>query len=154
MTALSAGFAQPADATLDSFCHTMIIVLVDSQLLKSEEALWNWLVACSMRVKASDGRHGMLAVALDERTGHAFLNKRREFATLQLLDVYELGERAIRAATLALRLFHQCRLLLASALPTIAITGLVICNCSSAMRRWTVCPWRTLLRARLRLCVG
>jgi hypothetical protein len=108
---------QDAAATLDSFCHTMTIVLVDNHLLKSDDALWNWLAACWARVRSSDGRHAMLVVAMDERTGRAFLSKRPENETLQLLYVHDLGERAIRPTMLALRLLHGCRILLASALP-------------------------------------
>jgi hypothetical protein len=108
---------QDAAATLDSFCHTMTIVLVDNHLLKSDDALWNWLAACWVRVRSSDGRHAMLVVAMDERTGRAFLSKRPENETLQLLYVHDLGERAIRPTMLALRLLHRCRILLASALP-------------------------------------
>jgi hypothetical protein len=95
----------------------MIVVLVDSRLLNSEEALWDWLAACWTSVRRSKKRHGMLAVVPDERTGQAFLNKRRGFETLQLLYVHDLGERAMRGTMLALRLLHNCRVLLASALP-------------------------------------
>src|SRR5437016_6015068 len=49
---------------------------------------------------------------------HAFSAKRATFASLQLLQVHDLGERAIRPAMLSLRLLHECRVLLASALPT------------------------------------
>ena len=108
-----------ADATLDSVSHTMTIVLVDSEFLKGgDDALWDWLAACWTRVKNSNGRHFAVAVAMDERVGQAFLKKRPEFGTLQLLQVTDLGERAIRPAMLALRLLHEGRVLLASALPS------------------------------------
>ena len=107
----------PAGQTLDSFCHTLTVVLIDNQLLNGEAAFWDWLVDCWTTVRASDGRHAMLAVALDERTGQAFSSKRSELGALQLLQVQDLGERAIRPAMLALRMVHQCRILLASALP-------------------------------------
>jgi hypothetical protein len=108
-----------AAATLDGFCHTMTVVLVDEELLrKGNEALWDWLATCWTATRNSNGRHSTLAIAMDERVGNAFSRKRPEFAMLQLLQVHGLGERAIRPAMLALRLLHQCRILLAAALPS------------------------------------
>jgi hypothetical protein len=108
-----------AAATLEAFCHTMTIVLVDGELLrKADNALWDWLAACWTATRESDGQHGMLAVAMDERVGDSFCAKRSEFSSLQLLYVHSLGERAIRPSMLALRLLHECRVLLAAALPT------------------------------------
>jgi TIR domain-containing protein len=107
-----------AAATLDGFCHTMTVVLVDGELLRrGDDALWDWLAACWTATTNSKGRHAMLAVAIDERAGDAFSRKRPELATLQLLQVHDLGERAIRPTMLALRLLHQCRMLLVAALP-------------------------------------
>jgi hypothetical protein len=109
---------RPAAETLDNFCHTLTVVLIDSELLRlSQDALWDWLAACWTTTGNSKGRHGMLAVAMDERSGNAFAGKRRELGTLQTLQVHDLGERAIRQTMLALRLLHQCRILLAAALP-------------------------------------
>jgi hypothetical protein len=100
-----------------SFCHTLTVVLVDSTLLeKADDAMWDWLAECWVFTNASDGRHAMLVLPMDERVGHQFLAKRSQFGTLQLQQVYDLGERAIRPAMLALRLLHECRILLASAL--------------------------------------
>lgn len=107
-----------AAATLDGFCHTVTVVLADAELLKKgDDALWDWLAACWTATRNSNGRHAMLAVAMDERVGDGFSGKRPELATLQLLQVHALGERAIRPTMLALRLLHQCRILLASSLP-------------------------------------
>lgn len=107
------------DETLDDFCHTLAVVLVDRTLLnQGDDALWDWLAECWKAVRASNGRNTMLVVPMDERIGDQFLGKRSEFGTLQLLQVTDLGERAIRSAVLALRLLHECRILLATALPS------------------------------------
>ena len=104
--------------TLDSFCHTLTVVLIDRALLdKAGDALWDWLAECWTYTNASNGRHTMLAVPMDERVGDQFSGKRSAFDTLQVRQVYELGERAIRPAMLALRLLHECRVLLAAVLP-------------------------------------
>jgi hypothetical protein len=103
--------------TLDSFCHTLTVVLVDNVLLSKFDApTWDWLEACWAHVRLSNGRHAMIVVALDERVGKRFLAIRPGFATLQLLQVHSLGESAIRQAMLSLFLLHTCRVLLAQAL--------------------------------------
>lgn len=110
---------QAAPETLDAFCHTLVVVFADQVFLsKSSVALWDWLVSCWTHTDASNGRHLMLVVAMDERQGRAFTAKRPELEALQLLLVYDLGEYAIRPAMLALRILHECRVLLATALPT------------------------------------
>lgn len=107
--------------TLDSFSHTLTVVLVDTEFLaKSDEALWDWLAQCSLHTSASNGRHAMLVVAMEERLGDGFAKNRAALATLQWRPVHELGERAIRPAMLALLVLHECRLLLANALPAVA----------------------------------
>lgn len=104
--------------TLDSFCHTMTVVFIDRSLLdKGDSALWDWLAECWRLTNASNGKHAMLAVAMDERVGRLFSAKRPVLGSLQLLQVHDLGERAIRPAMLSLRLLHECRILLAEALP-------------------------------------
>jgi hypothetical protein len=109
---------QPANSMLDAFCHTLTVVFVDRAILdKSTAPLWVWLVRCWTHTDASRGRHAMIAVAMDERIGRAFSVKRPELESLQLLQTYTLGEHAIRPAMLALRILHECRLLLAGALP-------------------------------------
>lgn len=110
---------QAAPETLDTFCHTLVVVFADQAFLsRSEAALWDWLASCWTHTDASNGRHLMLVVAMDERQGRAFTAKRPELEALQLLQVYGLGEYAIRPAMLALRMLHECRVLLATALPT------------------------------------
>jgi TIR domain-containing protein len=107
-----------AAQTLDSFCHTLTVVLIDHALLKKDDgALWDWLSDCWEHADASNGRHGMLAVPMEERTGEEFCGKREPLETLQLLQVHVLGEKAIRPAMLALRVLHESRILLADALP-------------------------------------
>jgi len=106
-----------ATQTLDSFGHTLTLVLVDHTLLtRGGEWLWDWLAECWKHTDASNGRHSMLVVPLEERLGHQFSSKRPSLQSLQVLPVHDLGERAIRPATLALRVLHECRLLLARAL--------------------------------------
>ncbi len=120
LEAFSAVPSRDATTTLDAFCHTLAVVLVDRALLdKGGEALWNWLAQCWTHIDSSNGKHAMLAVAMDERVGHAFSSKRPSLAAVQLLAVHDLGERAIRPAMLALRMLHGCRILLAGALPVV-----------------------------------
>ncbi len=103
---------------LDAFCHTLTIVLVDRDLLaKGGDPLWDWVADCWTHAAASNGRHAMFAIPMDERIGHAFSAKRPALDRLQLLQVHDLGERAIRPAMLSLRMLHESRVLLAEALP-------------------------------------
>jgi hypothetical protein len=109
--------ALDAAGTLDSFCHTVTVVLIDRALLdKTDAAMWDWLAECWKLTSASNSRHAMLAVPMDERIGRAFSAKRPGLVSLQLLQVHELGEPAIRPAMFSLRLLHECRILLAEAL--------------------------------------
>src|SRR5882724_1633241 len=63
----------PALDLLDAFCHTLAVVFIDRALLdKTAAPFWDWLVQCWSHVDASDGRHAILAVAMDERIGRAF----------------------------------------------------------------------------------
>lgn len=110
---------RPAAETLDGFCHTLVMVLVDRDLLdRSGNELWDWLQACWAHVRASNGRHSMIVAPLDERVGREFSAKRPGLDALQLLHVHEFGEHAIRPSMLAMRMIHECRILLARALPT------------------------------------
>jgi hypothetical protein len=103
---------------LDSVCHTVTVVIVDDALLgKGSDDLWDWLAQCWTHTSTSNYRHSMFAIAMDERVGDRFTRKRPVFTSLQLLHVHELGERAIRPATLALRIVHEGRLVLARGLP-------------------------------------
>jgi len=115
---------RPPAETLDTFCHTFVLVLVDNGLLGQRGgALWDWLAECWGHIGRSSGRHGILVVAIDERVGDQFTRIRNEFGTLQVLQVHALGERAIRPAMLALRTLHECRLLLASGVQIVAPPG-------------------------------
>jgi hypothetical protein len=106
---------QAAPATLDAFCHTLVVVFADQALLgKGSAALWDWLLSCWTHTDSSNGRHLMLVVAMDERPGRAFIDKRPGLEALQLLQVHSLGEHAIRPAMLSLRVVHECRVLLLS----------------------------------------
>ena len=106
-----------AAEVLDSFCHTVTVVLADRALLENgSDPLWDWLADCWNHTSASNGRHAVLVVALDERVGSAFLGKRADFANLQLLQVHSLGEPAIRPAMFSLLLLHECRVRLSEAL--------------------------------------
>jgi hypothetical protein len=104
---------------LDVFSHTLTIVLVDRELLnRTDNLLWEWLSGCWTHTANSAGRHEMIVLSMDERIGNLFSSKRSSLASLQLLQNHDLGERAIRASMFALRLLHECRVLLARALPT------------------------------------
>ena len=106
-----------AAGVMDSFCHTVTVVLADRAFLdKGDDPLWDWLADCWNHTRASNGRHGLLVVALDERIGKGVLAKRPDFASLQLLQIHSLGEPAIRPAMFALLLLHECRVRLAEAL--------------------------------------
>lgn len=108
----------PAAETLDSFCHTLTVALVDCCLLaKGGDALWDWLADCWAHIDASGGRHAMVFIPMEERQGTQISEKRPSLATLQMRPIHELGERAIRPAMLAMLLLHECRLLLASGAP-------------------------------------
>ena len=105
---------------LDAFCHTVTVVFIDRALLdKAGDPMWDWLAECWTLTSASNGRHAMLAIAMDERTGHLYSKKRPSLASHQLLQVHDLGESAIRPAMLALRVLHECRVRLAEALPKV-----------------------------------
>jgi hypothetical protein len=107
--------------TLDSFCHTLTVVFIDRALLdKGGDPMWDWLAECWTLTSASNGRHAMLAIAMDERTGRLYSGKRPSLTTHQLLQVHDLGESAIRPPMLALRVLHECRARLADGLPKAA----------------------------------
>jgi hypothetical protein len=106
--------------TLDAFCHTVTVVFIDRALLdKAGDPIWDWLAECWTLTSASNGRHAMLAIAMDERTGRLYSGKRPSLVSHQLLQVHVLGESAIRPAMLALRILHECRLRLAEGLPKV-----------------------------------
>ncbi|MBB4635869.1 toll/interleukin-1 receptor domain-containing protein [Longimicrobium terrae] len=115
--------AAPPDSpagTLDRVCHTLIVVLVDDSFVDTgDSALWMWLGACWDHVAASDGRHGMQALPMEERIGNRFVARHSALSKLQVRPVQELGERALRPTMLALRTLHDCRVLLAGGLPTV-----------------------------------
>ena len=57
---------RPVPGMLDASCHTLTVVFIDRALLdKATASFWGWLVQCWNHVDASDGRHAMLAVALE-----------------------------------------------------------------------------------------
>jgi hypothetical protein len=106
--------------TLDSFCHTLIVIWADEHLAdRCSSTFSDWLAECWNVIQASEGRHSIIIVARDERIAEEWTRKNPNFANLQLLYLHELGERAIRPATFALRLLHESRLLLSSGVPPI-----------------------------------
>jgi hypothetical protein len=112
---------RPADQLLDAFCHTVTVVFSDQALLeKGGDPLWDWLAECWDQTRSSNGRHAMLAIAMEERFGRSYSDKRPSLGSHQLLHVRDLGETAIRPAMLALRMLHECRLRLAESLPKVA----------------------------------
>lgn len=110
--------AESAAKVLDEFAHTLVMVLIDDELLRADRALWNWLGDCWAHVSVSNGRHSLLAVPMEERLGARFTGMDARLATLQVRPVEELGEKGIRPAMLALRALHEGRLLLARGLPS------------------------------------
>jgi hypothetical protein len=83
---------------------------------QGEEALFDWLSECSEHIRQSNNRHSMITVAMEESDGRKYTSKRRPLEALQLLSAYSLGEFAVRPATLALRLLHEARKVLAEGL--------------------------------------
>ena len=86
---------------------------------EAEDELWDWLEECWAHTRSSKKRHLMIVVPMEERAGDQFSAKKPKLKTLQLLPAQLLGERAIRPAMLAIRALHECRVLLAGALPRI-----------------------------------
>ena len=110
--------------TLDIFCHTLTIVLVDQALLeRGDDAFWDWIAGCWAHTDQSNGRHAMVVMVMEERQVGKCSSKRPSLGTLQLQAVQELGERAIRPAMLALLALHKCRLLLATGLSPLPSTS-------------------------------
>jgi hypothetical protein len=128
---------------LDGFDHTLTLVLIDMEFLRTGDAtLWDWLGDCWRHTDASAGRHAMLAVPMEERLGDQFGRKNDAVQSLQVRPVQELDERAIRPALLALRVLHECRLLLAAAVSTTISSGSLRgcahrrAECLSAPTKW------------------
>jgi hypothetical protein len=72
----------PASQTIENFCHTLTIVLIDHALLdKGDDSLWDWLAECWTHTNASRGRHSILAVPMEERLGDQFSQKRSALRT-------------------------------------------------------------------------
>jgi hypothetical protein len=108
---------EPAAQMLDAFCHTLVIVLVGSGLLEDKDpALLNWVEACWKHVAASDGRHGAIALPLNEELRDDFTAKRAGLSALQIRPAHEFGEAVIRPAMVALFALDRSRLLLARGL--------------------------------------
>lgn len=103
----------PPPQKLDAFCHTLVIVLVDRNLLdKSTDLVQQWLAACWKHVDGSNGRHRMLAIPMEERLGMRF-SATPGLELLQVRPVQDFGEYALRPTMLALLALHEARLLLA-----------------------------------------
>lgn len=111
---------------LDSFAHTLIVVLVDKNLLELyPTAFWGWLTNAWNHIDAtaSAGRHGLLIVPMEERQTKELIAKAPALGSLQMASVQSYGEDALRPAMLALHTVHVCRCLLATALPETAVHG-------------------------------
>lgn len=105
-----------APAFLERFCHTLTVVLVDTELLRSGgDNLFEWLAECFDHGVHSDGRHVMLVVSLEERQAEEF-QRRGRLDRCQVAPAHEFGERAIRPGMVALRAVHEARLLLSHGL--------------------------------------
>lgn len=105
---------RPAAEVLDDYCHTLVLVLVDQKLLdKGSTALWDWIAESWKRCDASDGRHGMLVLPMEEQLRKKFVAKRPRLDEVQMHPAQTLGEDALRTATFGLRVIHECRTLVA-----------------------------------------
>jgi hypothetical protein len=108
--------SDPAAEVLDSFCHTLTLVLADTALVhRDRQALHDWLAACWARSDASRGRHRMIVIPMEERIGAQF-SSLPGLETLQTRPVQTLGEYAIRPAMVGLLALHEARVLLAEGL--------------------------------------
>lgn len=105
---------------LDGCCHTLTVVLADDELLKADDALWNWLEECASETKKSSGRHAMLFLAMDEGVQRQSGAKRPGLQVFQSAVAARFGEFAIRPANFALFVLHRSRVLLAESLPAFA----------------------------------
>jgi len=114
---------QPPREFLDQLCHALVVVLVDRELIgHGDDLLWGWLAECYAHVKDSKKRHAVLPLAAGEETARDFLAKRVEFGELQVGLLPGFGEEAIRPAMVALRVLHECRVLLARAVRGVLLT--------------------------------
>nr|WP_137827997.1 toll/interleukin-1 receptor domain-containing protein [Methylobacterium sp. L1A1] len=106
----------PAETLSDDFCHTLVIVLVDAQLLAVGDSLRHWLGSYSRHASGSGGRHRLLPLAMEERLADRFA-RLEGLEGCQVQAVQLFGERAIRPAMVALRALHEARVLLAAGMP-------------------------------------
>jgi len=115
---------ESANRLLDSCCHTLTVVLVDTALFtKSDQAFWEWLGDCWAYTEQSNGRHHMLIVPMEERQAERIAERYPKLATLQMQSVQQFGERSTRPGILALLALHECRRLLAANLPVSGAAG-------------------------------
>lgn len=105
-----------AETLSDAFCHTLVIVLVDLQLLAAGDSLRDWLGSFSRHASGSRGRHRLLPLAMEERLADRFA-RLDGLEGCQVQAVQLFGERAIRPAMVALRALHEARVLLAAGMP-------------------------------------
>jgi len=98
--------APPGDAEtwLDATLHSVVIVLVDSQLFEQPE-LMDWLRACAPKIDLK--RHRLIAVPFGESEQERWVEADKAFGKIQTLPWWSLDtEHAGRADQLALRALH------------------------------------------------
>jgi hypothetical protein len=100
--------SEVAGALLDDALHTLVIALVDSDLLADSDLL-DWLGAASKKAAEKPGRHRFLAVMRGDETQQKWeaLKKRPNLLLYQTLDFSKTGERSERVDWLALRVLYE-----------------------------------------------
>jgi hypothetical protein len=106
---------ESAVEVLASVDHVLILLLIDAKLLtEGTDDLWDWLADAWVRVDASDGRHALICISMEERLGWSFARLRDTLENLQIRPAHEFGEVGVRPAMVALLALHECRELLAA----------------------------------------
>src|SRR5260370_42629240 len=73
-----------ASKVLESFSHTLTIVLLDRALLSVVDALCKCLAECWLVTEGSNARHVVLIAPIDERNGKQVVAQHPTAATLRL----------------------------------------------------------------------
>jgi hypothetical protein len=101
---------------LNAACHTLVVGWLDEASVGNDDFI-RWFGETWTSVDRSNGKHGVLLAAPDERLRDEFLNRGRalHFASLancQIVSWEQLGERAARPAAVSLLALEKSRTLL------------------------------------------
>ena len=101
-------FCSEPGVLLDEVLHTVLVVLVDEDLLR-DEAFLSWLNACAEHPSMQSGRHRFVAIARGDESKSRWesLSAHPGLGEYQVLDFSHLGETAERMEWLLLRLLHE-----------------------------------------------